>query len=127
MRIKNFSLNFGLKMFKALSEEARVRILFLLYMEKEMCISDLEQVLGFTQTKTSRHLQYLKHANLVSDRKVDQFVYYRIKPQSRDIIHQIIQYLNKDAALLKDHETYQVLYSNRELAVCKLHQKKWLP
>lgn len=126
MRVKNFSLAFGLQLFKAFSEEARVRILFLLHMEKEMCITDLEQVLDFTQTKTSRHLQYLKHANLVSDRKVDQFVYYRIKVQAKDIIDQIFQYLNKDAVLLKDLETYRVLYSNRELAVCKLHQRKWV-
>lgn len=125
MRVKNFSLAFGLQLFKAFSEEARIRILFLLYMEKEMCITDLEHVLDFTQTKTSRHLQYLKYANLVSDHKVDQFVYYRIKAQAKDIIHQIFQYLNKDAVLLKDLETYRVLYSNRELAVCKLHQRKW--
>lgn len=126
MRVKNFSLVFGLQLFKAFSDEARVRILFLLYIEKEMCITDLEHVLDFTQTKTSRHLQYLKHANLVSARKVDQFVYYRIKVQAKDIIHQIFQYLNKDAVLLKDLETYRVLYSNRELAVCKLHQRKWM-
>lgn len=126
MRVKNFSLSFGLQLFKAFSEESRIRILFLLHKEKEMCITDLEHVLDFTQTKTSRHLQYLKHANLVSDRKVDQFVYYRIKQQAKDIVHQLFQYLNKDAVLLKDHETYQILYSNRELAVCKLHQKKWI-
>src|SRR3712207_9002657 len=33
----------------------------------EMCISDIEQVLDFTQTKTSRHLSYLKLSGLRSE------------------------------------------------------------
>lgn len=123
MRVKNFSLTFGLELFKAFSDEARVRILFLLHQEEEMCITDLEHILDFTQTKTSRHLRYLKNANLVSARKVDQFVYYRIRNQARDIIAQIFQYMNKDTTLLKDLETFRILYSNRELAVWKLHHQ----
>ncbi len=124
MRVKNFSLAFGLQVFKAFSDEARVRILFLLYMEEEMCITDLEHILDFTQTKTSRHLSYLKNTNLVSPRKVDQFIYYRIRPQARDIISQLFQYMNKDAVLMKDLETFRILYSNRELALWKLHKQR---
>jgi len=124
MRVKNFSLAFGLEVFKAFSDEARIRILFLLHVEEEMCITDLVHILDFTQTKTSRHLRYLKNANLVSPRKVDQFVYYRIKPQARDIIAQVFQYMNKDARLLQDLETFRILYSNRELALWKLHQQR---
>ena len=60
MRVKNFSLTFGLQLFKAFSEESRVRILHLIFQQGEMCITDLEHVLDFTQTKTSRHLSYLK-------------------------------------------------------------------
>ncbi|WPP53129.1 ArsR/SmtB family transcription factor [Catalinimonas niigatensis] len=123
MRVKNFSLTFGLELFKAFSDEARVRILFLLHQEEEMCITDLEHILDFTQTKTSRHLRYLKNTNLVSSRKVDQFVYYRIRNQTRDVITQIFQYMNKDTTLLKDMETFRILYSNRELAVWKLHHQ----
>lgn len=126
MRVKNFSLNFGLGVFKAFSDEARVRILFLLHKQEEMCITDLEHILDFTQTKTSRHLRFLKNAGLVSSRKVDQFVYYRIKNQAGDIIAQIFQYMNKDAVLLNDLETFRILYSNRELAIWKLHNQKKL-
>ena len=51
MRLKNFSLNFGTQVFKSMSEEARVRILHLLYRNGEMTISDLEHILDYTQTK----------------------------------------------------------------------------
>ena len=125
MRVKNFGLSFGLQLFKAFSDESRVRILHLVYHQEEMCITDLEHILDFTQTKTSRHLGYLKNAGLVYSQPVDQFVYYRIRSQAGDVIEQLFQYMSKDGLLLKDLETYHVLYSNRELAVCKIHQKKW--
>ena len=125
MRVKNFSLAFGLQLFKAFSEESRVRILHLIYHQGEMCITDLEHVLNFTQTKTSRHLSYLKNAGLVYGRPVDQFVYYRIRNQASDVVEQFFQYMSKDSLLLKDLETYNVLYSNRELAVYKEHLRKW--
>lgn len=125
MRVKNFSLAFGLKLFKAFSEESRVRILHLIYHQGEMCITDLEHILDYTQTKTSRHLSYLKNAGLVHSQQRDQFVYYRIRDQASDVIEQFFQYMSRDSVLLKDLETYNVLYSNRELAIYKAHLKEW--
>lgn len=125
MRLKHFSLAFGEQIFKALADESRVRILHLIMRNKEMCISDLEQVLDYTQTKTSRHLAYLRSANLVSPRKLDQWVYYSLKDEAADLLNQIFTYLERDTTLLKDQETYQILYSNRELAVNKLHNRRW--
>jgi ArsR family transcriptional regulator len=125
MRLKHFNLTFGEQVFKALGDESRVRILNLIHKNKEMCISDIEQVLDFTQTKTSRHLIYLKNAGLVNFRKHDQWVYYALKEETADFIFQIFGYLEKDPVLVRDQETYRILYSNRELAVCKLHGRKW--
>jgi len=88
-----------------------------------MCITDLEHILDFTQTKTSRHLTYLKNAGIVNSRKLDQWVYYNVKDEAYDIISQIFGYLNKDTTLIQDLNTYDVLYSNRELAKNKLDSK----
>lgn len=125
MRLKHFNITFGSQIFKAFSEEPRIRIIYLLYKNEEMCISDIEHILDFTQAKTSRHLIYLKNAGLVGFKKVDQWVYYYLKEEVKDIVQQIFQYLGKDAVLLNDQETYRILYSNRELAICKRHQNKW--
>lgn len=127
MRLKNFNLFFGSQVFKSFSEESRIRILHLIFQYQEMCISDLEHVLDFTQTKTSRHLIYLKNAGLLNSRHVDQWVFYFIKDEFQDIISQIFQFLNKDPTLMSDMETYRILFSNRELAHNKLRNKKWLP
>ena len=126
MRLKNFNLSFGVQIFKSLSDESRVRILHLLFNQKEMSISDLEQILDFTQTKTSRHLNYLKNAGIVSFRKVDQWVFYQIKDEGYDVLSQIFAYLTKDPTLNRDLETFNVLHSNRELAINKIESKKWL-
>ncbi|WP_353852712.1 metalloregulator ArsR/SmtB family transcription factor [Dehalobacter restrictus] len=63
---------------KALADDTRLRIINLLY-EKELCVCDIHEALNITQTKASRHLQYLKHAELVGDRKQAQWIYYSIK------------------------------------------------
>ncbi|MGK7394806.1 MAG: ArsR/SmtB family transcription factor [Candidatus Cyclobacteriaceae bacterium M3_2C_046] len=125
MRLKNFSLSYGSQIFKAFSDESRVRILYLLYQNRQMCISDLEQILDFTQSKTSRHLIYLKNSKIVSSKKLNNWVFYYIIDEVYDIISQMFKYLNKDVTLQKDQETFEVLYSNRELAVYQVDNQKY--
>lgn len=125
MRLKNFSVSLGSQIFKACSEESRLRILHLILKNQEMCISDLEQVLGFTQTKTSRHLIYLKNAGILNTRKQDQWVFYYLKDEVLDIINQIFQFLVKDQTLQGDQQTYKTMYSNRVLAINKLEKRSW--
>lgn len=125
MRLKNFSLQFGTQTFKAFSDEARVRIMHLLYKNHEMCISDLELTLDFTQTKTSRHLTYLKNSGLVSYRKHDLYVFYTIKEEVSEIVSQLIRLLEVDQQLKKDQEIYGILFSNRELAANKIQSRQW--
>ena len=126
MRLKNFSLAFGSQVFKACSDESRIRILHLIRHNQEMCISDLEQVLDFTQTKTSRHLTYLKNSGILNARKHDQWVFYTIKEEVLDIIQQMLGFLSIDQTLNRDMEVYNTMYSNRELAVNKLQQRGWV-
>ncbi|MFT2010221.1 ArsR/SmtB family transcription factor [Pontibacter sp. 13R65] len=125
MSLKQFDLPYGEQVFKALADESRIRILHLILRNKEMCTSDLEHVLDYTQTKTSRHLSYLRSAGLVTTRKIDQWVYYALKEDTSELLHQLFAYLSQDAVLLKDQEIYQILYSNRELAINKLQARRW--
>ena len=125
MRLKKFSIRMGAQIFKAVSEEARIRILYLIYIKNELCISDLEHILNFTQTKTSRHLTYLKNANILDFRKQDQWVFYYLKEEVKDIVKQVFTFLDKDQTLKEDFSTYQTLHSNRELATNKLESEKW--
>ncbi len=125
MRLKNISFGYGMRVFKALSEEARVRILHLLLLNRELCISDLEHILDFTQTKTSRHLTYLKNAGLVGSRKIDQWTFYYLLDEAQEIIQQIFKFIQKDQNLIRDQEIHQILHSNRELAINKLQNNPY--
>ena len=117
MRLKHFNLQIGSQLMKALGEESRLRILNLLMHQGSMATADLEFILDFTQTKTSRHIAYLKNAGILSARKKDQWVLYSIKEEVIDIISQILSFVEKDNQLVEDINTYNTLYSNRELAV----------
>ncbi|TRX59078.1 helix-turn-helix transcriptional regulator [Fulvivirga sp. M361] len=125
MRLKNFSLSIGSQIFKACSDESRLRILNLILQNKEMCISDLELILDFTQTKTSRHLIYLKNSGILTTRKMDQWVFYSLKEEVFEIVSQIFQFLSKDQVLKKDNEVFKTMYSNRELALNRFGNTSW--
>ncbi len=53
---------------KALTDPSRVRVLALLR-EQELCVCELCDVLGLTQSTLSTHLQVIRKAGLVSARK----------------------------------------------------------
>lgn len=125
MKLKNFNLAVGTQIFKAFGDETRIRILHLIFKKKEMCISDIELITEFTQTKVSRHLIYLKNSGLVTYRRVDQFTFYSIKEEIEEFVEVMFRYLNKDAELLQDVEAYDTLYSNRELAANKIAIKNY--
>ena len=125
MRLKSFNVTLGSQIFKACADESRLRILHLIFENKEMCISDLEKILEFTQTKTSRHLTYLKNSGILTFRRNNHWVFYEIKDEVYEILKQIFQFLRKDQQLQKDQQLYQTLYSNRELAVNKVQIEAW--
>jgi Bacterial regulatory protein, arsR family len=52
MRLKHFNIELGAQIFLASSDTSRLRILNLILTNGEMCITDLERILEFTQTKT---------------------------------------------------------------------------
>jgi ArsR family transcriptional regulator len=63
--------------FKALSDETRLRILKLLQ-EGELCVCDIVAALDLIQPKVSFHLNVLKEAGFIKDRKQGRWIHYRI-------------------------------------------------
>ena len=120
MRLKNFNVDYGSKVFRSFSDISRIRIMNILYNRKESCIADLELILNFTQTKTSRHVNYIKNAYLLNMKYVNQFIFYSIREEALDLIDQIFKLLEKDKQLEKDLEIYDIMNSNRELSKNKL-------
>ena len=125
MRLTRFNLTIGTQLMKALGDEARLRVLNLLLTKGAMTISDMEHVLNFTQSKTSRHISYLKNSGVLVSQKLDQWVVYSIKEEVYEVISQFMLFVEKDTVLLQDINTYSTLFNNRELAQNKISTHRW--
>ena len=65
------------RIFKALSDETRIRIIKLLE-HGELCVCDIGAALGMVQPKVSFHLGVLKNSGLLKDRKQGKWVHYSL-------------------------------------------------
>ena len=65
------------ELFKVFGDSTRVRILFVLF-EAEMCVCDIAQLLGMSQSAISHQLAVLKKAKLVKYRREGKTVFYAL-------------------------------------------------
>lgn len=89
-----------LTVLSALAEPTRLAAIRLLADGDEHCVCEIMQMLDATQSRTSRHMQVLKQAGLVVDRRDAQWVRYRLNPDLPP----------RTAAVLRavlDHETQE--------------------
>jgi ArsR family transcriptional regulator len=78
----------------ALAEPTRLKAMRLLADGSEHCVCELMTKLDATQSRMSRHMQVLKQAGLVVDRRDAQWVRYRMNPAMAPEIRALV-----DAAL----------------------------
>ncbi|QDV67993.1 HTH-type transcriptional regulator KmtR [Rosistilla carotiformis] len=65
--------------FRAFADSTRLRILHLL-VDDEICVGNLVEILQLPQPTVSRHLAYLRKANLVDVRKDGLWSHYSLAP-----------------------------------------------
>ncbi|HEY3374075.1 MAG TPA: metalloregulator ArsR/SmtB family transcription factor [Candidatus Aquicultor sp.] len=63
--------------FKVLSDPTRVKIVFSL-LQGELCVCEIAEVVGASQSAVSHQLRKLKDARLVKRRKASKMVYYSL-------------------------------------------------
>lgn len=87
------------QIYKALSEEMRLRILMLLT-HGELCVCDIMAVLDEPQSKVSRHLAYLKNSGLIQGKRVGTWMHYFVKDPLDAITSAHIEFLKKELSSL---------------------------
>src|SRR3954452_12047979 len=76
------------KLFKALSDETRMKIAYALTLEEELCVCDVAQIVGATTATASHHLRHLKALGLAKYRKEGKLVYYALDDDHvKQLIH----------------------------------------
>ncbi|HEV7381240.1 DNA-binding transcriptional ArsR family regulator [Dyadobacter sp. BE34] len=73
--------------------ENRLKIIYLLREENNLCVCDLSDILAMSIPAVSQHLRKLKDAQLIQARKVGQTVFYSLREESSDILHLILAHL----------------------------------
>ena len=94
----------AVRLFKALGDEARLKILWLLLNHRELCVCDVMAIVGIGQSKASRHLAILRQAGLLTDRKEGLWSYYSYDPSGDKLTSAHCELLRSTLARLPDAE-----------------------
>ncbi|MEA3453828.1 MAG: metalloregulator ArsR/SmtB family transcription factor [Candidatus Caldatribacteriota bacterium] len=87
-----------IKMFKALSDETRLRI-YLLLLQGELCVCELVSILNIEQSRISHSVRILKEAGLVVNRREGKWIIYAVNPKTEN--NRMIQGLKNELRLPK--------------------------
>lgn len=66
------------ELFKVLGDPTRMQILTALFAEKELCVCDISDLLGMTQSAISHQLRLLRTSRLVKNRREGKSIYYSL-------------------------------------------------
>ena len=68
--------------FKALAHLTRLQIFFVLVKAgNEMSVGEIQEAVEIPSPTLSRHLDILRHAGLVENRKEERYIYYSVKSE----------------------------------------------
>jgi ArsR family transcriptional regulator, arsenate/arsenite/antimonite-responsive transcriptional repressor len=79
-----------LKVFKALSDATRLRIVLLLA-ERDLCVCELVYILKMEQSRISHQLRILRDADLVEDVRDGRWMIYRVPENRRGVLDAIFK------------------------------------
>ncbi len=105
--IKGGRIKEVIKVFKALSDETRVRMLKILLEKESLCVCEIMQALNISQTRASRNLGILKEAGFLRAERKGTWVHYSVDKTNeycKPIEGLLTRWLNADPQILKDRE-----------------------
>ena len=77
------------KIFKALSDPTRLRIMLLL-LRQELCVCELMFVLGMEQSRISHHMRVLREADIAEDVRDGRWIIYRVPEEARALLESLV-------------------------------------
>ena len=91
-------------LYKLLSDETRLRILLLLYLD-DLCVCQLCGILEAPQPRISRNLSRLRDMNLVEDIRQDKYVYYQFSSDD-EVLRKNLEHI------IANRDSYPVISSD---------------
>jgi ArsR family transcriptional regulator len=99
------------KIFKALSDKNRIRIVKMLQ-KKSLCVCEIKDVLKLATSTVSKHLSILREAGLIVDWKDGKWINYKINPEPDSLAANALLYTQMQ---IEDDETIK---NDRKLINC---------
>lgn len=75
--------------------EVRLKMIYLLEEEKELCPCDLADILGMSIPAVSQHLRKLKDGGIAETRKDRQTIYYSLTQENLKILKHFFRHINQ--------------------------------
>ncbi len=72
-------MNTFLKTISSVNDETRIRILRFIYINKNICVCDIQTSFSMIQSRISRHLNILKEAGFLKVSRKGRWAYYSIR------------------------------------------------
>jgi DNA-binding transcriptional ArsR family regulator len=85
--------------------DVRMKMLYLLEEENELCVCDLADILEMTVPAVSQHLRKLKDGNILQTRRSGQTIYYSLKEEHLEIIKPLFEHITIVNRKTKKYET----------------------
>ena len=77
------------------ANEVRLKILYLLEEESELCPCDISDILSMSVPAISQHLRKLKDGNIIEARKVGQTIFYSLRTENLKILKPFFKTINQ--------------------------------
>jgi DNA-binding transcriptional ArsR family regulator len=74
----------------------RLKILYLLFSEKRLCVCDLSDILDMNVSAISQHLRKMKDRNLIVMEREAQTKYYSLASEYKSLLHPFFEILDKN-------------------------------
>ncbi len=108
------------RIFKALSDESRLRILKMLQ-TKSLCVCEVQDILGLATSTVSKHLSILRDAGFLTEEKDGKWVNYMINPRPKDprissILSSLDFWISNEEIIISDKERIKTI---DRYTVCK--------
>ncbi len=79
------------KLLAITGSDVRLKILFLLHMENELCPCDLADILKMSVPAVSQHIRKIKDAGIITSRRDGQTLYYSLNKDETNILNTIFK------------------------------------
>ena len=85
--------------FSLVGNDVRIKILYLLQEEGQLCPCDLSDILRMNTSPISQHLRKLKDSKIVTTKKTGQTIFYSISPEYSEILKPVFKLINNNKVL----------------------------